>query len=47
MELYEETLQAKYPASVMELDMMQDKKSGKKYPKIIILLPKQKKIKEA
>ena len=26
-ELYEETLKAKYPASIMELDMMQDRKS--------------------
>ena len=25
-ELYEETLKAKYPASIMEFDMMQDKK---------------------
>ena len=26
-ELYEEPLKAKYPASIMELDMMQDRKS--------------------
>ena len=35
MELYEETFQAKYPASVMELDMMQDKKVVKSTQRLL------------